>query len=110
MATSMATKARDTLTSVSVFIGSLSGDVTGKAFFASTNAVGAFSLDSSSTSVTIPQTEENTWQTFRFRLRGGAAAVRDRGRAVLPNTTNLYGVKIKRSLLAKMKSCCQIKY
>jgi hypothetical protein len=94
MATSIATKARDTLTSVSVFVGSLTGDVSGKAFFASTNAVGAFSLDSSATLVTIPQDEENNWHTFRFRLRGGAANVRDRGRAVLPNTTNLYGVKV----------------
>ena len=95
IATSITTKVRDTLTSVSVFVGSLTDDVVGKSFFASVNQSGNYAIDTSTTIVTITADQENNWHTFRHRLRlGTPASIRERGKAVAPNTTNLYGVRI----------------
>jgi hypothetical protein len=93
MANAISTTARDTLTSVSVFLGTLDTDCRGKAFFASRNAAGTgWNEDSSATSVDLPVDLSNSWVPLRFRLRTGNN--RDRGRAITPNSTNLYGIKI----------------
>lgn len=95
MANAITTVARDTLTSVSVFLGTIDEDCQAKAFFANLNAAGAWAEDSSATIVDITPDMSNSWVNLRFRLRTGNVAIRERGRAVLPNSTNLYGIKIR---------------
>lgn len=94
IANAIPTVARDTLTSVSVFIGPLAGNCVLKAFFANRNAAGTgWVEDSSAVAVTVTVDEQESWIPLRFWKATPAAA--QRGRAVLPNTTNLYGIKIR---------------
>jgi hypothetical protein len=95
MANAISTTAKDTLTSVSIFVGTLDTDVQAKSFFANRNAAGTgWVEDSSSTLNTIGADLSNSWVTLRHRASSGPQAARPRGKAVAANTTNLYGVKI----------------
>jgi len=95
MANAITTSLKDTLTSVSLFTGALDTDIKAKAFFANRNTAGTgWVEDSSATSVDIPLDQANSWVTLRYRLRTGAANLKERGKAILANTTNIYGVKI----------------
>lgn len=95
MANAITTVARDTLTSVSVFLGTIDEDCQAKAFFANLNGAGAWVEDSSATVVDITPDMSNSWVSLRFRLRTGNTAIRERGKAITPNSTNLYGIKIR---------------
>jgi hypothetical protein len=92
MANAIRTVLRDTMTSVSVYVGPLAETCVVKAFFASKNAQGAWSEDSSAVAVTITPDDANSWIPLRFWKNTAAG---NKGRAVQPNTENLYGVKLR---------------
>ncbi len=95
MANAISTTAKDTLTSVSIFLGTLDTEVKAKSFFANRNAAGTGWVEDSSTTLnTIGADLSNSWITLRHRAASGPQAARARGKAVAANTTNLYGVKI----------------
>lgn len=92
MANAISTVLKDTMTSVSVYVGPLAETCMAKAFFASKNAQGAWSSDSSAVAVTITPDEANSWIPLRFWKNTAAG---NKGRAVAANTENLYGVKLR---------------
>lgn len=95
-ANAITTTAKDTCTSVSIYVGTLDTDVSAKSFVGTPNAAGTgWVEDSSSTLVPITQDLSNSWVTLRHRSSIGNQTVRPRGRAIAANTTNLYGVKIR---------------
>jgi hypothetical protein len=84
----------DTMTSVSVYVGPLDEDCSVKAFFANRNATtGAWVEDSSAVIVPITVDMADSWVPLRF-FKNTPASQR-RGKPVLANSENLYGVKIR---------------
>lgn len=93
MANAIKTTKIDTMTSVSVYVGPLDEDCSAKAFFASKNATtGAWVEDSSAVIVPITMDMANSWVPLRFSKNQTATR---RGKPVLANAENLYGVKIR---------------
>jgi len=93
MANAIRTTLKDTLTSVSVYIGPITADCQVKAFFANRNAAGNWVEDSSATIVTITTDMADSWVPLRFRKPTPAAL--QKGKPVVANTENLYGLKIR---------------
>lgn len=93
IANSIKTVLRDTLTSVSVYVGPLAENCVAKAFFANKNTQGNWVEDSSSIAVPITTDMADSWVPLRWWKL--TPAVNQKGKPVALNSENLYGVKIR---------------
>ena len=92
MANAIATTQKDTMTSVSVYVGPIIEDCQAKAFFANKNAAGNWVEDSSAVIVDVTVDMANSWVPLRFYKNQNATR---KGKPVAANSENLYGVKIR---------------
>lgn len=93
MANAIKTSLRDTMTSVSVYVGPLAETCIVKAFFANKNTQGNWVIDSSSIAVTLTPDDGDQWVPLRWWK--ATPTVNQKGKPVAINSENLYGVKIR---------------